>query len=41
LRADYNNRYYADISYTSYNKSAKYDQFHDRDNMQFVIGANF
>ncbi|MTW12159.1 DUF1302 family protein [Pseudoduganella eburnea] len=41
LRADYNNRYYADISYTSYNKSAKYDQFHDRDNMSFVIGANF
>jgi hypothetical protein len=41
LRADYNNRYYADISYTSYNKSAKYDQFHDRDNMSFVVGANF
>jgi len=41
LRADYNNRYYADISYTGYNKSAKYDQFHDRDFMSFVIGANF
>jgi hypothetical protein len=41
LRADYNNRYYADISYTSYNKGAKYDQFHDRDNMSFVVGANF
>jgi len=41
LRADYNNRYYADISYTSYNKNAKYDQFHDRDNMSFVVGANF
>jgi hypothetical protein len=41
LRADYNNRYYADISYTSYNKNAKYDQFHDHDFMSFVVGANF
>jgi len=41
VRADYNNRYYADISYTAYNKNAKYDQFHDRDFMSFVVGANF
>ena len=41
LRADYNNRYYADISYTSYAKSAKYDQFHDHDFMSLVVGVNF
>ncbi len=41
LRADYLSRYYADISYTAYNKNAKYDIMHDRDNYSFVVGVNF
>ncbi len=41
LRAEYLSRYYADISYTSYNKNAKYDIMHDRDNYSFVVGVNF
>ncbi|MBA5603796.1 DUF1302 domain-containing protein [Duganella sp. FT3S] len=41
LRADYNNRYYAELSYTRYNKNAKYDVLHDRDNYSFVVGVNF
>ena len=41
LRADYLNRYYADISYTAYNHNAKYDVMHDRDNYSFVVGVNF
>ena len=41
LRGEYNSRYYADVSYTAYNKNAKYDQFHDHDFMSFVVGVNF
>jgi hypothetical protein len=40
-RADYNNRYYADFTYTRYNRSAKYDTFHDRDYFSAVVGINF
>ena len=40
-RAEYNNQYFADISYTRYNRSAKYDVFHDRDNFSMVVGVNF
>ncbi len=41
LRADYNNNYYAELSYTRYNHNAKYDVLHDRDNVSFVVGINF
>jgi hypothetical protein len=41
LRADYNNRYYAELGYTRYNHNAKYDVMHDRDNYSFVVGINF
>ncbi|MBA5640079.1 DUF1302 domain-containing protein [Duganella sp. LX20W] len=41
LRADYNNRYYADVSYTRYNHGAKYDVLHDRDYYSAVVGINF
>lgn len=41
LRADYMSRYYADFTYTRYNRNAKYDQFHDRDYASLVVGANF
>ena len=41
VRADYNNRYYADFTYTRYNRSAKYDFFHDRDYFSAVVGINF
>lgn len=41
VRADYNNRYYADFTYTRYNHSAKYDIFHDRDYFSAVVGINF
>lgn len=41
VRADYNNRYYADFAYTRYNRGAKYDIFHDRDYFSAVVGINF
>lgn len=41
VRADYNKRYYADLSYTHYGHSAKYDVLHDRDNFSAVLGINF
>ena len=41
LRADYNNRYYAEVSYTRFNKAATFDVLHDRDNYSFVVGINF
>ncbi|MES2148520.1 MAG: DUF1302 domain-containing protein [Pseudomonadota bacterium] len=41
LRADYNSKYYAEVSYTRYNRNAKYDVLHDRDNYSFVAGINF
>ncbi|MES2127089.1 MAG: DUF1302 domain-containing protein [Pseudomonadota bacterium] len=41
LRADYNNRYYAEVSYTRFNKNATFDVLHDRDNYSFVVGINF
>ncbi len=41
LRADYNNKYYTEVSLTKYNKNAKYDAMHDRDYYSFVAGINF
>ena len=41
MRADYNNQYYADFSYTRYNHSARYDVLHDRDYFSAVVGINF
>ncbi|MES2148975.1 MAG: DUF1302 domain-containing protein [Pseudomonadota bacterium] len=41
LRADYNNRYYVELSSTRFNNAAKYDVLHDRDNYGFVAGINF
>lgn len=41
VRADYNNRYYADFSYSRYNHRAKYDPAHDRDYFSAVVGMNF
>ena len=41
VRADYNSRYYAELSYSRFNHNAKYDIFHDRDNYAAVLGINF
>jgi hypothetical protein len=41
LRADYNNKYYAEVSRTAYNHKAKYDLMHDRDFFSFAAGINF
>lgn len=41
LRAEYTQRYYADISYTNYNSAATYDSLHDRDFVSVVVGMNF
>jgi hypothetical protein len=40
-RFDYLGRYYADVSYNRFDKSAKYDIFHDRDFASLVVGVNF
>jgi hypothetical protein len=40
-RFDYLNKYYGDISYSTFNKNAKYDIFHDRDFLSVVVGMNF
>jgi hypothetical protein len=40
-RFDYLNKYYGDISYSTFNKDAKYDTFHDRDFLSVVVGMNF
>ncbi|PRC91147.1 DUF1302 domain-containing protein [Solimicrobium silvestre] len=41
LRADYLNKYYAQIAYTTYNHHAIYDPMNDRDNISAVIGIHF
>lgn len=41
LRTDYNNRYYAQITFTAFNHNAAYDTLHDRDNVSVVAGINF
>jgi hypothetical protein len=41
VRADYNKQYYADLGYTRYNRSAKYDILHDRDYFSAVVGIDF
>ena len=41
LRAEYNSRFYGDISYTHFNGNAKYDVLHDRDFVSVVAGINF
>ncbi|MES2262223.1 MAG: DUF1302 domain-containing protein [Pseudomonadota bacterium] len=41
LRADYNSKYYSELSYTRYNHNAKYDTLHDRDYYSLVAGINF
>lgn len=41
LRAEYTQRYYADLTYTKYNRSATYDSLHDRDFASVVVGINF
>ncbi|MFI8747604.1 DUF1302 domain-containing protein [Pseudomonas sp. NPDC077186] len=40
VRADYRQRYYADLSYTTYDHDTKYDSFRDRDFISLVIGMN-
>jgi hypothetical protein len=41
LHADYLNKYYAQIAYTTYNHNATYDPMSDRDNVSAVIGIHF
>ncbi|MTJ83749.1 MAG: DUF1302 domain-containing protein [Telmatospirillum sp.] len=41
LHADLNKTYYADLSYSTYNHSARYDTFHDRDFVSIVTGVKF
>jgi len=41
VRFDYRERYYLDVSATAYNRSAKYDQQHDREFYALVFGVNF
>jgi hypothetical protein len=41
LRAEYTQRYYVDVGYTRYNRSATYDSLHDRDFASVVAGINF
>lgn len=41
LRFEYMQRYYLDLAYTKYNRSATYDSLHDRDYATVVLGVNF
>lgn len=41
LRAEVDKRYYADFSYTTFNRKARFDSFHDRDFFGLVLGASF
>lgn len=41
IRADYNNQYYADVSYSRFNRNAKYDSQNDRDYFSIVAGIKF
>ncbi|MES2261762.1 MAG: DUF1302 domain-containing protein [Pseudomonadota bacterium] len=41
VRADYLNKYYAQLSYARFNHRAVYDVLHDRDNVAAVFGVNF
>jgi hypothetical protein len=41
LRTDYNNKYYASLTYTAFNHDATYDPMHDRDNIALVAGMTF
>lgn len=41
VRADLLQRYYADLTYSFYNRSAKYDSQRDRDFIALVVGATF
>jgi len=41
LRADYNRKYYVQLTYTTFNHDATYDVLHDRDNIAVVAGINF
>jgi hypothetical protein len=41
IRAEYLKRYYADLSYTTFNHKAKYDPQRDRDFASVVIGTTF
>lgn len=41
LRAEYLRKYYLDVSATMYNPNARFDSFHDRDNIGLLIGASF
>ncbi len=41
LRAEYMNKYYAQLTYTTYNHNATYDQMNDRDNIAAVVGVHF
>ncbi|MBV8665810.1 MAG: DUF1302 domain-containing protein [Burkholderiaceae bacterium] len=41
MRADYNNKYYAQVTYTTFNHDATYDVWHDHDNIAVVAGVNF
>jgi len=41
LHADYLNKYYVQIAYTTYNHNATYDPMSDRDNVSAVVGIHF
>lgn len=41
IRADYLKKYYADISYSTFNHNAKYDAQRDRDFASVVVGMSF
>ncbi|CCG41248.1 DUF1302 domain-containing protein [Magnetospirillum molischianum] len=41
VRAEWNKMYYADLSYSTYNRDAKYDPYRDRDFVSLVTGVTF
>lgn len=40
-KVDFHQKYYVDLSYTTYADSARFDNFHDRDYVGLVFGASF
>ena len=40
-RFEYNKQYYADLSFTGFNRGADYDQMHDRNFFAAVVGMSF
>lgn len=41
VKFDWDKRYSLDLSYTVFNKNARFDSFHDRDFVALVLGASF